>query len=172
LKLNAAGNAAMPVADSVIQYFRDVNALNRYRDIALGKDGISIYLLTDSVGSTSGPTAGQNGGITDRGCIVEFKYTGLIVSLQEDTLHPVSARLSIKIYPNPTTSVLTIESKRAVDKPITYQLHDIAGRPVIKGQSRKDKFDLKVENLPGGIYLLSLYNGRDVHLVTAKIILQ
>ena len=65
LNLNAAGTAPALTAgsggsDSVIQYFK-TSSLNRYRDIVVGKDGISFYLLTDSVGATSGPSAGTNG---------------------------------------------------------------------------------------------------------------
>jgi hypothetical protein len=35
-----------------IPYFRSAN---RYRDIAISRDGMRIYLITDSVGQTSGP---------------------------------------------------------------------------------------------------------------------
>jgi hypothetical protein len=61
IKLYPSGDAALSVGDSVIQFFRDPAALNRYRDIALGRDGI-----------------------TDRGSILEFKYTGAILSLPAD----------------------------------------------------------------------------------------
>jgi aldose sugar dehydrogenase len=172
LKLNAAGNGASSVSDSVIQYFRDVNALNRYRDIALDKDGITIYLLTDSVGSTSGPTAGQNGGVTDRGCIVEFKYTGTIVGLDEIPLNTPDIKQYIKIYPNPASEILKVETKPNISKPITYQLFDIAGRMLLTGQSNRDHFQITVKELTPGLYGIKLFNGQDIYLGTEKIIVR
>ncbi|MES2430677.1 MAG: PQQ-dependent sugar dehydrogenase [Bacteroidota bacterium] len=77
LQLDDSGTT---VIGDTIQYFRDETALNRYRDIVIGNDGITLYLLTDSTGSTSGPTSGVNGGVTDRGRILAFKYIGEIFS--------------------------------------------------------------------------------------------
>ena len=78
LKLTADGTGSLSVADSVIPYYKDMSALNRYRDIALGPDGITIYLLTDSVGGTSGPSAGNDGGVTNRGAVLAYKYQGAV----------------------------------------------------------------------------------------------
>ena len=172
LKLNAAGDGSLSVADSVIEYFKDINALNRYRDIALGSDGITIYLLTDSVGSTSGPSAGTDGGITNRGSILEYKYTGAVLALGNDPITVNNARLSIKMFPNPASKIFIIESKRNIAKPIFYQLFDIAGRPVITGISTRDRIEINVERLSRGIYTIRLFNGRDILLTTEKIIVQ
>lgn len=172
LKLNATGDAPLSVADSVIAYFHDENALNRYRDIAINKDGVTLYLLTDSVGSTSGPTAGQNGGITDRGCIVEFKYIGTVVAIGDNPSDPVNARTEIKVFPNPATTNVFIESKRNVAKPITYLLYDMHGRKVISGISLQDNFSISLSTIAVGLYTLRLFNGHDIEMLTQKIIVQ
>ncbi|MBC7867994.1 MAG: PQQ-dependent sugar dehydrogenase [Gloeobacteraceae cyanobacterium ES-bin-316] len=172
LKLNAAGDGSLSVADSVVEYFKDINALNRYRDIALDADGITIYLLTDSVGSTSGPSAGNDGGVTNRGCILAYRYTGALLNIGDDSSAITAARLAIKIYPNPSTRMLFIESKRNVAKPLFYQLFDITGRGILSGSSTRDRIEVNVEKLPKGIYTLRLFNGRDVLLSTQKIIVQ
>ncbi len=172
LKLTADGNGSLSVADSVVEYFKDINALNRYRDIALGADGITIYLLTDSVGGTSGPSAGNDGGVTNRGSVIAYKYAGSVLAIGNDPLYVNNARLQVKIYPNPVTDVLLIESKRNVAKPIFYQLLDVMGRLVLNGSSTKDKIAINVQRLPRGIYSIKLFNGRDVLISTEKIVIQ
>lgn len=172
LKLNAAGDNSLSVPDSVVEYFHDDAALNRYRDLVVASDGITFYLLTDSVGSTSGPTAGMDGGVTNRGAVLEYIYMGPLLAIGEDPVTHSDPRLYIKVFPNPTTRILFVESRRNVAKPIFYQLYDIAGRMMLTGSSTKDKFEINVEHLTPGIYSLKLYNGRDISLVTEKIIIQ
>ena len=172
LKLTADGSSSLSVADSVVEYFKDMGALNRYRDIALGSDGITIYLLTDSVGGTSGPSAGNDGGVTNRGSILAYKFSGTVLDIGNDPLVASNARLQVKMYPNPVSNVLTIESKRNVAKPIFYQLLDMMGRPVLQGSSTKDKIELNVARLARGIYTMKLFNGRDILINTEKIVIQ
>jgi hypothetical protein len=49
---------------------------NRYRDIALSPDGLTIYIATDN----RGPAAARSGGVAttlrNPGSILEFKYGG------------------------------------------------------------------------------------------------
>jgi|GEM_PF-2629075 PQQ-dependent dehydrogenase (s-GDH family) len=72
--------AGIEILGDTSQYFRDPTQLNRFRDVVVGHDGITIYLLCDSVGSTSGPTSGVDGGVTDKGKIIAFKYIGQVYS--------------------------------------------------------------------------------------------
>jgi PQQ-dependent dehydrogenase (s-GDH family) len=46
---------------------------NRYRDLAVGPDGRTIYVITDDVGFTSGPTQNSRQQLTHRGALLEFK---------------------------------------------------------------------------------------------------
>lgn len=172
LKLNAAGTAPAltPGAngnDSVVQYFK-FTALNRYRDIALGNDGITFYLLTDSVGTTSGPSAGS-ANVTDRGRVLEFIYLGSVLSVANNTVTNAN-RISFKMYPNPVSEILTVESKRNTAKPLHYQLYDAAGRMLLQGRSTKDKFEVDVKALMRGVYVIKIFNGYQVNIATEKIV--
>jgi PQQ-dependent dehydrogenase (s-GDH family) len=71
-KLNATNNGI--VGDGV-PYFVDGN---RYRDVAIDRSGTRFYLLTDSIGSTSGPTGGSATALQDPGSILEFSYLGAL----------------------------------------------------------------------------------------------
>ncbi|WP_437759903.1 glucose/sorbosone family PQQ-dependent dehydrogenase [Sorangium sp. So ce1389] len=70
VKLDAAGE---PVAGEPVVH---VQTTNRYRDLALSPDGRTIYVITDSSGSTSGPTGGTTTTLSNPGAILEFTYTG------------------------------------------------------------------------------------------------
>ena len=171
LKLSADGNSFvnLPNGSDTARYFREEN---RFRDMAIGKDGITFYLITDSVGQTSGPTTGNTNVLNNRGSILVYKYTGALLALVNDPVTTVNARLFIKMFPNPTSKTLYIESKRNVSKPIFYQVYDITGRLMLNGTSNKDNFEVNVEKLSAGMYTVKLYNGQDVNLLTEKIIIQ
>ncbi len=169
LRLNVSGTGIVTGTDT-IKYFKDPSALNRFRDIALGADGTTIYVLTDSVGATSGPSAGTDGGVTDRGSILEYRYTGALLALGEDPVYTNESRLSFRMYPNPVSKVLFVESKANMIKPLNYRLYDAEGKAVLTGTSRKDKFNVNVEKLKRGIYFMKVYNGYDINVAIEKII--
>jgi PQQ-dependent dehydrogenase (s-GDH family) len=68
VRLGADGVTA--VGDAV-ELFKTTN---RYRDIAIAPDKRKFYVITDSEGSTSGPTSGSTVQLEDRGAILEFSY--------------------------------------------------------------------------------------------------
>ena len=47
---------------------------NRYRDLAIGPDKLTFYVITDSQGDTSGPTQGGTQNLTHRGAVLAFRY--------------------------------------------------------------------------------------------------
>lgn len=171
LKLNASGDGSLSVADSVVRYFKET-ALNRYRDIVVANDGITFYLLTDSVGGTSGPSAGTDGGITNRGSVIEYVYTGALLALDEDLPNNNTAVSRFRIYPNPASEFVTIEAGRNVSKPIRYTIYDAAGKQVADGSSNADKIRISVAQLHAGVYTFKMFNGRDVLMRTEKMIVR
>lgn len=169
LKMNAAGTNALSASDSVIRYFHDFGALNRLRDLAIANDGITIYVLTDSVGGTSGPSAGTNGGVTDRGSILEYMYTGAVLAIGDDLPENQQLRERFRIFPNPAQSSAIIESKRDVAKPIHVELVDATGRVVRRYQSIRNRFELPLSGLSSGMYFVKIFNAYHIHLSTEKL---
>jgi len=49
---------------------------DRYRDIAISPDGLTIYAVTDNSGGTSGPSSGSGVSIENGGTIVKIEYIG------------------------------------------------------------------------------------------------
>ncbi|MEO5946512.1 MAG: PQQ-dependent sugar dehydrogenase [Chitinophagaceae bacterium] len=68
-KLNAARNGI--VNDSVSYFFRT----DRYRDLAI-KNGNIIFTITDSIGSTSGPSGGGTSALSRPGTILKYTFLG------------------------------------------------------------------------------------------------
>lgn len=52
---------------------------DRYRDVALDPDGVTIYAVTDNTGSTSGPSGTTSVTIVNPGVIMKIQYTGATV---------------------------------------------------------------------------------------------
>jgi PQQ-dependent dehydrogenase (s-GDH family) len=67
------GPADGPAAGEVPVLFRTTN---RYRDLALGPDHRTLYVLTDSAGFTRTAAGGATPVLRDRGAILEFRYEG------------------------------------------------------------------------------------------------
>jgi PQQ-dependent dehydrogenase (s-GDH family) len=68
-QLDAAGTGILN--DSVPYFFRT----DRYRDLAL-KNGNIIFTVTDSIGSTSGPSGGGTSTLTRPGTILKYTFLG------------------------------------------------------------------------------------------------
>jgi PQQ-dependent dehydrogenase (s-GDH family) len=170
LKLNATGSGPLAVSDSVVQYFRDEAALNRFRDIVVSNDGLSFYILTDSVGTTSGPS-GSGATVTDRGSVLEYKYTGTVLALNENSTPQRNRDNAVKIYPNPAKELLAVDCRTDAGLPIRYTLFEISGRPLLKGSSIKNNFSINVHHLQSGVYILQLLNKAGKNIATQKIII-
>jgi len=171
VKLNPSGNGLMSLSNSAdtVRYFRENN---RYRAIALGKDGISFYLLTDSVGQTSGPTNGNTNQLINRGSILFYQYSGAILSINDPQIPVDPTKIFNKVYPNPSQGTLYIELMRGVSKPVYYKVFDIAGSLILSGSSNTDQFEIHANHLSAGVYIVKLYNGRDVLMSTKKVVIQ
>lgn len=74
-KLAPDGNS---IVGSVYEIFHSSN--DRYRDVALDPDGVTIYAITDNSGSTSGPSGTTAVTIANPGVIVKIQYVGSTVT--------------------------------------------------------------------------------------------
>ncbi|MDH6253700.1 aminopeptidase YwaD [Chryseobacterium sp. H1D6B] len=74
---------------------------------------------------------------------------------------------SIKIYPNPAKDVLNIELPDAKIRNFSFELTDLAGQPVIKGEN---KTKINVAGLVNGVYLCTIKAGDNS--ITRKVIIE
>lgn len=71
----------------------------------------------------------------------------------------------VTVYPNPTISVLNIDSKKEI---ISVKLNDISGKAVLNKKANSVKEKLNIEHLPKGVYILTVEMKGET--VTKKII--
>lgn len=169
LHLNAAGTNV--IDSSTIPAMR---GQGRYRDLCISPDGLKIYVACDISGQTSGPTGSYNGGSTpppNAGRILEFSYTGTLLSISEDSLFTFRKNTSIKISPNPARNILYVESISNTNKPLHYKMYDATGKLLLTGSSNNNNFSIDIKKLTAGMYVLKLYNAYHINLVTEKIVI-
>lgn len=166
-KLDLALNTV--ITDS-IPYFR---SSNRYRDIALSPDGKKIYLITDSIGSTSGPSGSGTSSLTDRGAIIEYVFTGTdLLTKEEEKAGKIEKKYRVNVFPNPASSYVNVQFERGLHKPVQYQLFDASGRLAVESRTSQDNFSIPVHSLLRGVYVLKLYNGYGVEVKLEKVVVQ
>ncbi len=170
LKLDASGTKV--IDSSTVPAMRNQG---RYRDICISPDGLKIYVACDISGQTSGPSGGFNGGGTpppNAGRILDFSYTGSVLSINNEPGIQYTRNVEIEIYPHPASKILYVKSIKNVNKPLHYSIYDVTGKLMIKGNSNNDYFSINVESLNSGMYIFKLYNAYDINLSTEKIIIQ
>jgi len=155
-----------------IAYFKG----NRVRDIAISPHGDTIFFAIDSSGSTSGPTGGFDGttvvNTVNAGRILRAVYLETLPIREHFPNQPVNNRTVIKVYPNPATQFLYVQTKRGLQKPYRVEMMDMAGKVVQRYVTEKDNFSLDVGHLTKGIYLFRMYSGLGIPVTTEKIVLQ
>ncbi|MBX2935350.1 MAG: PQQ-dependent sugar dehydrogenase [Ferruginibacter sp.] len=154
LKLNAAGNA---VIGDTISYFRGDG--NRIRRVTASPNGLAFYVARDIGASANG------------GSIMEYTYTGPTLSINNDAVNPRVVKNLMKIYPNPASSILNVESKKEMRKPLKAQLYDITGRLVMEKTAYQNNFKIDISSLQKGVYTFKLYNTYDIEMQIEKIII-
>ena len=70
IQLNAAGTAVVGDPDEN-EFFKTVN---RYRDVAVGRDGLTLYVATDVEGNTQDRSGRPAAAVENPGAILEFRY--------------------------------------------------------------------------------------------------
>ncbi len=175
LKLKQPGDRVDSTATGsitdTIPYFHG----NRIRDVAINPHGDTLYFAIDSSGATSGPTGGFNGANTNTanaGRILRVVYITTLAINNYVPAQPVNNRTYVKVYPNPASKILYVQSKRGMHKPLRVELWDMTGKLSMQASTSKDNFSIGLDGLSKGMYVLKLYNGYGVLMTTEKVIIQ
>ncbi|QMU30141.1 T9SS type A sorting domain-containing protein [Adhaeribacter radiodurans] len=79
-----------------------------------------------------------------------------------------------KMYPNPVTSILTIDLKNSSEKVISkndvIQIYDVKGNKVISKPSTPNNMRLNVNQLKNGIYIIQIENSQGKVVYKARFI--
>lgn len=96
-----------------------------------------------------------------------FHQTQLVVS----SIAKVELSFSIEVFPNPTTSTLTLSLENDRSEDVQWSLVDVMGREQKTGmiQSAVSNYQLNVQDLENGIYFLNLKTSENQTIQTHKI---
>ncbi len=147
LKLNAAGTA------SVSQNSYLTNIFGRLRDICVGPNN-EIYIATNGTGSAS----------ENNHSIIKLTPPNT-VSVKE-----INAGYKAMIYPTITKDNITIELNNVGGEQMNLQITDVTGSIVRKENFSSNKQVVSLNNLPQGIYFLTLHNADNKQVLIKKII--
>ncbi|MBO4655182.1 MAG: T9SS type A sorting domain-containing protein [Bacteroidales bacterium] len=144
-------------APALFPYFRDADFISQPIPTGISQNITGFNFATTTV---NGSNSGEGSGLPFRYYIVpRFKedMTGM-------TLVPDYGKMKISVYPNPTTSFVTVTDVDATE----VEIYDLNGKKVAS-QSMRNTHVVSMQNLSAGSYFLRLL--KDDELVgTAKVV--
>jgi len=60
----------------------------------------------------------------------------------------------VKIFPNPGQDVISVRWENNQHIPLSYKMYNLMGQPLLTGQSANSTFEISVDILPAGLYLV------------------
>jgi hypothetical protein len=110
----------------------------------------------------TGPASYQVQVTGQTGCVSEMSASFVYVGLQEKP-----KEISVAIYPNPTTGIITLTGDGLENRSFEVRVFNSMGKTVL---SVKDRLILDLSNMETGLYYVSILTSRSEH-ITKKIIL-
>jgi PQQ-dependent dehydrogenase (s-GDH family) len=173
LKLKADGlsiDSASNPADT-ISYFHGY----RLRNIISAPTGDTLFISVDSSCCTLGTAGVINGSqvaTPDMGYILRMVYLTTL-PLEEYIPPPpqVTGPASVKVYPNPASNYLYVQSIKGMHKPLRAQLYDMSGRLILETITADDNFSINIKGQARGTYIFKLFSGYDIETDTEKIVI-
>lgn len=144
--------------------------------------GISSCLAQQATVASGGNASGTTGSVSySVGLVVYSTNTGSTGSVAQGVQQPyeISEVLSspdfselvkdLKIFPNPTTDLLTLSMSNATNLALDYQMVDMNGKVLLSQKSIGNETNITVSSFPSAIYFLRITN-QNKEVKTFKII--
>lgn len=147
----------------------------RMRDLAIAPTGDTLFFIADNTGNTSGPTGGFDGSGSSNttlggGKVIRLVYFSTLPKKDPDPFKPFQESFT-KIYPNPASSYLNVQTKPGIKKPLLIQLFDMTGKRVMETTTSQDNITLDVTKVAAGMYFLKVTNGYGALVTTDKVVI-
>jgi len=147
----------------------------RLRNITVAPTGDTLFVAVDNSCCTLGANSvlGNSTASPNLGFILRMVYlTTLALDPSTVKRPPANNNFSCKVFPNPASKQLNITSPPGTNKPLLAQLYDIRGMLVQEARSAEDDLSMEIRGLAPGVYILRLYNGYKVPLLTEKVLIK
>jgi PQQ-dependent dehydrogenase (s-GDH family) len=158
-KLNASGDA---LDDGTYEEFHSSN--DRYRDLAMDPDGVTMYAITDNTGGTTGPGGTTGVSIQNPGVVVKIEFTGITLSNSEKEANAFS------ISPNPAKNYFDVHFNSLSNwSSINIDIIDIRGRTIKSYDNVINQNRINTRDLTNGMYFVKFISDNKV-ISTKKIL--
>jgi len=149
--------------------------------LAAGLLWVSFTQAQESV-NTSGGNAFGNGGTVaySIGLVTYTTHAGSTGSMAQGVQHAyeifmvgikeTAADITLTVFPNPTSHILTLKISEYNNEKLSYQLFDLQGRLLKSEQIVGAETQINTENLPASTYLMSVLNQENKNVQSFKII--
>ena len=114
---------------------------------------------------------GVNGAFNSTNCYTLNITPGTATLNTESISASAIADNSLRLYPNPVTSVLNIKTSK-LNSGTTIKIADIFGKTVLSQQLNSSESQIDVSKLAGGTYLLIVINKEGIVINTSKFVKQ
>jgi PQQ-dependent dehydrogenase (s-GDH family) len=149
----------------------------RLRNIAFTPSGDTLFIAVDNSCCTLGATGtiGNSVASPDLGFILRMVFITTL-SLPDSIYKtppqpPAVVQPPVIVYPNPAHGELYVDGPDDERTPWLAQLYTMAGQLVLTQQSYEDHFSIHIEGLQPGVYILRLFNGARVPVLTKKVLI-
>jgi len=129
-------------------------------DILTGSNGSISYSVGQAVYTTNTGTTGS----VAQGVQQPYEISEILSSIDYSELVK-----DLKIFPNPSTDVLTVNMHNTNDLQLDYQIVDINGKVLKAEKNIQDETNINVSAYPSAIYFLKIAN-QNKEVKTFKII--
>ncbi|MEP5338360.1 MAG: PQQ-dependent sugar dehydrogenase [Algibacter sp.] len=147
-KLDASG---LSLEDSTYEEFHSSD--DRYRDIAIDPDGVTLYAITD------------NNSNTNPGVVMKIEYSG--TTLSNSTIETTK----LSLLPNPAKN--EVKLNLGLDSSsFNIKIIDALGRTIKNKINIKSGYTLNTTHFLDGVYFVSAYNKINKTVITKKLIIQ
>jgi len=126
---------------------------------ATGIGGIVVY----SVGQVVYTTNTSASGTVSQG--VQQAYEILTMGIKETQLN-----ISLSVFPNPTADNLTLQISDYNNEKLSYQLFDMQGKLLNKGQVTAQQTQINTASLPSSTYFINVVTQKNKQVQSFKII--
>jgi hypothetical protein len=136
-----------------------------------------LFIAVDNSCCTLGATGtiGNSVASPDLGFILRMVYIttlSLPDSVYKTPPRPqAAAPPPVTVYPNPAHGELYVDGPDDARTPWLAQLYTMAGQLVLTQQSYADHFSIHIGALQTGVYILRLFNGAQVPVLTKKVLI-
>lgn len=145
-ELNFTNNGAFGYWD-----FTNMPAFNNTQSITFRRND-SVYVNFHTSNFPNGEIRGQ--------FIRNYKNMGVILNKPTGIFNSTKNEIEVNVYPNPTTTNLSLEFTSIENKSVSYEILDLSGR-LLKSNNQnielgRNVINIDVEDIESGIYLIRL----------------